>query len=123
MSQLEQGQLQRKAFVDQRRKGTEKSFTLVKLVLVFQTRLGAMLGKLRFRWTGLFWIIDEFNDTFQLGTLADNIVQSWVNEFRLRPYHRTTPPNPFALPTQKRRHGGCHVSTSVTHYLPSEIVY
>ena len=100
MSQLEQGQLQRKAFVDQRRKGTEKSFTLVKLVLVFQTRLGAMLGKLRFRWTGLFWIIDEFNDTFELGTLADDIVRSWVTGFRLKSYHRTSPPNPFA----KSRH-------------------
>ena len=57
-----------------------------------------MLGKLRFRWTGPFWIIDEFNDTFQLGTLVGDIVKSWVNGFRLRPYHGTTPANPFVKP-------------------------
>ena len=100
MAELEQRQRQRKTFMDRHRKGTGKSFTLGKLVLVFQTRLGAMPGKLRFRWTGPFWIIDEFNGTFQLGTLANDIVQSWVNGFRLKPYHGTVPPNPFA----KSRH-------------------
>jgi hypothetical protein len=40
-----------------------------------------MLGKLRFQWTGPFWIIDEFNGTFQLGTLAGDIIKSWVNGF------------------------------------------
>ena len=51
MAQLEQRQRQRKrkAFVDWHRKGTEKSFALRKPVLVFQTRLGTILGKLRFR--------------------------------------------------------------------------
>ena len=72
MTQLEQCQRQRKAH----QKGLEKELTIGKLDLVFQTRLGAMPGKLRFRWTGPFWIIDEFNDTFQLSTLAGEIVKS-----------------------------------------------
>ena len=76
MAQLEQRQWQCKAFVDWHRKGTEKSFSLGKPMLVFQTRLDAMLGKLRFRWTGPFWIIGKFNDTFQLSTLTSDIVQS-----------------------------------------------
>ena len=95
MAQLEQHQRQRKAFVDRHRKGLEKELTIGKPVLVFQTRLGAMLGKVRFRWTGLFWIIDEFNDTFQLGTLAREIVKSWMNGFRLQPYQGNTRANPF----------------------------
>ena len=48
MAQLEQRQRQRKAFFDRHRKGMEKALTLAKLMLVFQTRLGAMPGKLRF---------------------------------------------------------------------------
>ena len=95
MAQLEQRQRQRKAFVDRHRKGLEKELSIGKPVLLFQTRLGSMPGKLRFRWTGPFWIIDEFNGTFQLGTLAGDIVKSWANGFRLRPYRGTTPPNPF----------------------------
>ena len=114
MDQLEQCQRLRKAFVDRHRKGTEEALTIDKPVVIFQTRLGAIPGKLRFQWTGPFKIIDEFNDTFQLGTLTGDIVQCWINGFRRRTYHGTTPPNPFALPTQKRRHGGCHVSKSVT---------
>ena len=94
MAQLEQRQRQRKAFVDRHRKGLEKELTSGKPV-VFQTRLGAMPGKLRFRWTGPFWIVDEFNGTFQLGTVVGEIVKSWINGFRLRPYQGSTPPNLF----------------------------
>ena len=94
MAQLEQRQRQRKAFVDRDRKRTEKPLTLGKPMLVFQTRLSAMPGKLRFRWTGPFWIIDEFNDTFQLGRLARDIVKSWVNGLRRRPYKGNTPATP-----------------------------
>ena len=54
-----------------------------------------MLGKLGFQWTGPFWIIDEFNGTFQLGTLAGETVKTWVNGLRLRPYEGSTQPNPF----------------------------
>ena len=101
MAHLEHRQRQRKVFVDRHRKGTEKSFALRKPVLVFQTRFGSMPGKFYFRWTGPFWIIDEFNGAFQLGTLAGDIVRSWVNGFRLKPYHGTIPPNPFV----KQQHG------------------
>ena len=45
MAQLEERRRQRKAFVDSHCKGTEKSLTLGKPVLVLQTRLGTMLGK------------------------------------------------------------------------------
>ena len=50
--QLELEQWRGKAFVNQHRKGNEKMFEIGKLVLVFQTRMGKMPGKLRFRWTG-----------------------------------------------------------------------
>ena len=49
--QLELEQRRRKAFVDRHRRGNEKEFEIEKLVLVFQTRMGNMPGKLRFRWT------------------------------------------------------------------------
>ena len=58
MCGLEQKQRQIRAFVDQHRKQKEKMFAIGKLVLVFQTKMGSMRGKLRFRWTGPFWIID-----------------------------------------------------------------
>ena len=82
--------------MDRHQKGLEKELTIGKPILVFQTRLSAMPSKLRFWWTGPFWIIDEFNGTFQLGTLAGETVKRWVNGFRLRPYQGSTPPNPFA---------------------------
>ena len=54
-----------------------------------------------------FWIIDEFNDMFQLGTLAGDVVRSLVNGFRLKPYHRKIPPNPLwgnnTTPTNPRQ--------------------
>ena len=96
--------------------------------LVFQTWLVSMLSKSRFRWTGLFWFIDEFNDTFELGTLAEDIIRSWVNGFRLKPYHCTIPPNPFA----KKHHNTDQPTTDTMedamwqsrkpHYLTPEIV-
>ena len=69
-----------------------------------------MSGKLRFRWTGPFFIIDEFNNTFQLGTLAGDIVRSWVNGFRLKPYHDKIPPNTFV----KQQHGTKQLPASDT---------
>ena len=45
-------QLCRKAFVDPHRGRNEEEFGEGKAVLVFQTRMGKMPGKLRFRWTG-----------------------------------------------------------------------
>ena len=49
---LELEQRRRKAFVDRHRKGNIKMFEIGKPVLVFQTRMGKIPGKLRFRWTG-----------------------------------------------------------------------
>ena len=47
--QLELEQRRRKAFVDRNRQGNEKEFGIGKSILVFQTRMGNMAGKLRFR--------------------------------------------------------------------------
>ena len=92
---LELEQRRRKAFVDRHRKGNEKRFGIGKPVLVFQTRMGKMPGKLRFRWTGPYWITREFNGSYQLGTLAGEVLGKWVNGFRLKPYHGPMPRNPF----------------------------
>ena len=52
MAMLEQEQRWRKAFVDRHRNAREKEFAVGRVVLVFQTRMGHMPGKLRFHWTG-----------------------------------------------------------------------
>ena len=78
---LELEQQRRKAFVDRHRRGNEKEFEIGKPVLVFQTRMGNMPGKLRLRWTGPFWITKEYNGSYQLGTLAGEILGKWVNGF------------------------------------------
>ena len=36
--------------------------------------MGSMPGKLRFRWVGPYWIIDNGNDTYQIGTLAREVI-------------------------------------------------
>ena len=95
LMQLELEQRRRKAFVDRHRKGNEKMFGIGKPVLVFQTRMGQMPGKLRFRWTGPYWITREFNGSYQLGTLAGEIMGKWVNGFRLKPYYGPMPLNMF----------------------------
>ena len=92
---LEQEERRRKAFVDRHRRARENDFTFGKAVLVFQTRMGQMLGKLRFRWTGPYWIVGTENGTFQLGTLAGEVLRKKVNGFRLKPYLGPTPPNLF----------------------------
>ena len=46
--QLELEQRQRKTFVDRHKRGNDKDFGTGKPVLVFQTRMSSMLGKLRF---------------------------------------------------------------------------
>ena len=52
MAVVEQEQRWCKAFVDQHRIAREKDFVVGKAVMVFQTRMGQMPGKLRFHWTG-----------------------------------------------------------------------
>ena len=90
-----QKQWQTKAFVDSHRQQTEKQFAFGKLVLVFQTKMGSMPGKLRFRWTGPYRIIDNKNGTYQVGTLARERLPKWINGFMLRPYWGEMSVNPF----------------------------
>ena len=54
-----------------------------------------MPGKLRFRWTGPFWITKEYNGSYQLGTLSKEVIGKWANGFRLKPYKGHMPANPF----------------------------
>ena len=95
-------QRQHKAFVDTHQKGNEWLFGIGKPRLVFQTSMGQMPGKLRFNWIGPYWIINEFNRTYQLGTLASDKLTKWVNGFRLKPYHGPMPENPFKLETDAK---------------------
>ena len=93
--QLELEQRRRKAFVDRHRRDNEKEFEVGKPVLLFQTRMGNMPGKLRFRWTGPFWITKEYNGSYQLGTLSGEVVGKWANGFWLKPYKGHILANPF----------------------------
>ena len=61
--------------------------------------MGKMPGKLRFRWTGSYWIVVAEKGTFTLGTLAGEILPQKVYGFRLKAYARATPPNPFIKAT------------------------
>ena len=95
MSALEHKQRQIKAFVNRHRRKSEEQFEIGKPVLVFQTRMGLMPGKLRYRWTGPVWIINSKNGTYQLGSLTGEVLPKWVNGFRLKPYLGDMPVNPF----------------------------
>ena len=66
-----------------------------KAVLVFQTHMGQMPGKLRFRWTGPYWIIGAENGTFELGTLTGEGLCQKVNGFQLKSYLGPMLPNSF----------------------------
>ena len=68
MSALEHKQRQTKAFVNRHRRKTETQFGIGKPVLVFQTKMGVMPGKLRYMWTGPVWIVNNKNGTYQVGT-------------------------------------------------------
>ena len=39
--------------------------------------------------------MQEFNGSYQLGTLAAEVLEKWVNGFRLKPYYRPMPQNLF----------------------------
>ena len=101
MAILEQEHRRHRAFVDRYRNAREKDFAVGKAVLVFQTQMGQMPGKLRFRWTGPYWIVGAENDTFQLGTLAGEVLRQKVNGFHLKPYMGPTPPNSFPAEQDK----------------------
>jgi hypothetical protein len=96
MAVLEHEQRLRKAFVDRHRKRNEEQFGKGKAVLLFQSRSGLMPGKLRLRWTGPYWIMNEEGGTYQLGTLSGEVLPQWANAFRLKPYYGKLPPNPFS---------------------------
>ena len=83
--------------MDRHRWGNEKEFEVGKPVLLFQTRLGNMPGKLRFRWTGPFWITKEYNGSYQLVTLAGEIIDKGANGFWLKPYKGRMPANLFQM--------------------------
>ena len=51
---LDLDQQRRKAFVDRHRGRNEENFGKGSAVLIFQTRMGKMPGKLRLRWTGQY---------------------------------------------------------------------
>ena len=61
--------------------------------------MGKMPRKLRFRWTGPYWIVAAEKGTFTLGTLAGEILPQKVNRFRLKTYAGATPPNTFIKTT------------------------
>ena len=86
--------------MDRHRRGNEKEFEIGKLVLLFQTRMGNMPGKLRFRLTGPFWITKEYNGSYQLGMLAGEVIGKWANGFRLKPYKGHMLANPFPRNTE-----------------------
>jgi hypothetical protein len=59
MEALEYEQRLRKTFVDRHLKWNELQFGKGKAVLLFQSRSGLMPEKLRLRWTGPYWIVNE----------------------------------------------------------------
>ena len=82
-------------------------FKIGKPVLVFQTRMGKILGKLRFRQTEPYWIMREFKGSYQLGIVAEEVVEKWVNNFRLKPYYEPMPQNPFKQRDAEAKTGSC----------------
>ena len=74
MSALEHKQRQTKAFVNRHRRKAETQFGMGKPVLVFQSKMGAMSGKLRVRWTRPVWIVNNKNGMYQVGTLLGEIL-------------------------------------------------
>ena len=74
MWHLEQKQRWTKAFVDPHWNSKKNLFDIGKPVLVFETKMGSMPRKLRFRWTGPFRIVNTYNSMCQLGTLAGEVL-------------------------------------------------
>ena len=105
MWHLEQKQRRTKAFVDRHRNNKKNLFDIGKPVWVFQTKMGSMPGKLHFRWTGPFWIVNEYNETYQVDILAGEILAKSVNDFRFRPYQGSTPVNSFRTNTLANNDG------------------
>ena len=77
MCALEQKQRLPRTFVDWHRRQKEKSFAVGKPVLVFQNKMGSMLGKLRFWWIRPFWIVDDCNGIYQVVSLSGEMGK-WI---------------------------------------------
>ena len=77
-----------------------------------------MQGKLWFRWIGSYWITREFKGSYQLGTLANEVLAKWVNGFRLKPYQGPMPKNPFKKPKTGMK-GITGEPASTTELVPS----
>ena len=59
--------------------------------------MGSMPGKTSISMDRPFWIVDNNNGTYQVGTLLGEIMPKWVNGFRLKPYKGSMPTNPFQV--------------------------
>lgn len=80
-------QERRKAWAD--RNGKHKMFKEDDWVVVFNSRLGKHLGKLKLRWVGPCIIEKEVApETFTLRNLDDTMHLSKVNGCRMKPYTR-----------------------------------
>ena len=42
--------------------------------------------------------MQEFKRSYQIGMLVGEVLEKWVNGFRLKPYHGPMPRNPFMQP-------------------------
>jgi len=73
-----------KPWLDNNRK--YKLFSKVDVVLVFNTRMGSHLGKLKMRWIRLYVIYEQVGlGTFTLANLQGDLLEKLVNGFRLKP--------------------------------------
>ena len=50
--------------------------------------------------------MDEFNGTYQVGTLGGEMMSRWVNGFQPKPYLKPTPPNLFTNEKQETMENG-----------------
>ena len=91
MWHLEHEQQKKKAFVNRHRMTKEKFFDIGKSILFFQTKMGFMPRKRRFRWTGPFWIVNSYNGTYQIGMLVGEVLPKWVKGFQLQAVSRADP--------------------------------
>lgn len=83
-------QKRRKAWVDWQ--SMKKVFKKGDKVLIFNSKLGKHLGKLKLRWVGPYIIIDEIAcGNFALQNIDGTMQLANVNSWRLRPYFEPPP--------------------------------
>ena len=81
--------------MDRHRRYNEQKFQEGKSILVFQTWSELMAGKLRLRWVGPYWIMNNKDGTYSLRMLNGERLAQLVNGFRMKPYYGKMPLNPF----------------------------